>query len=330
MNFSISVVVCTYNGASRLDACLLAILAQENPPLYEILVIDNASTDETSEVAKSLLSKTSNFISWCVIYENKPGLLNARMVGLKRAKFEWVLFCDDDNILFPDFLFQVQSKLENNSTIGVLGSFGIPEFLGNEPQWFSRYSSSFAVGPQNIISLKGDRLVHVYGACSIYRKKPLLDLFESGFKPILSDRVGQNLSSGGDVEWCWILQLLGFQISYSEELKFYHKLPKSRLTWEYYIRLKRGISSSVGLMSSYTFYFYSSNRSLVNFKIHYYFEILKSILLFFKNVFIWGGKPKSPKEQLAFEILNSKMEAFRSQKRLSFHHYKQLTDFFGS
>lgn len=326
----ISIVVCTHNGTSRIESCISALISQENPPEYEIIVVDNASTDRTGDVAEELLQTSFRVDSWRIIQEEKQGLLYARIAGLTAARYEWVLFCDDDNILFPDFLSHVQSKLENNSSIGVLGSFGIPVFLGPEPEWFNQYSSSFAVGPQKINSFKGDRLVHVYGACSTYRKKPLLDLFNSGFKPILSDRLGQNLSSGGDVEWCWIMQLLGFQISYSKELKFYHKLPKSRLNWEYYIRLKKGISSSVGLLNSYTFYFHSSNRSFFNFKIHYYFEILKSILRVFKNWIILGGRPKSPKDQLAFEILNSKMEAFRSQKRLSFQHYKQLTDFFGS
>ena len=240
----ISIVVCTYNGSSRISTCLSSLVDQKNPPEYEILVVDNASMDGTRDEVIQQLSSSFPTGLWRVLREEKLGLVHARLTGLKAARFDWVLYCDDDNVIFPDFLFECKEVLFKDTKIGVLGSHGIPEFLAPKPDWFDRYASSFAVGPQQLNDIDGNRLIHVYGACSVYRRKPLLNLFENGFKPVLSDRTAKELSSGGDVEWCWLMQLMGYKVAYSANLQFYHQLPATRLTWDYYLRLKQGISSS--------------------------------------------------------------------------------------
>ncbi|GHB23802.1 glycosyltransferase [Mongoliitalea lutea] len=326
----ISIVVCTHNGRTRIGPCLASLIAQEHPPEYEILVVDNASSDGTGEMVRTQLSSSFPSGVWRVIHEEKPGLLYARLAGLQAARYEWVLFCDDDNVLFSDFLLQCPQVLSQNSRIGVLGSLGIPEFLGPKPDWFDRYSSSYAVGPQLRDDLGGKYLVYVYGACSIYRKKPLLELFQKGFKPVLSGRKGKEMSAGDDVEWCWLMQLMGYQVGYSSKLQFTHKLPASRLTWEYYVRLKKGISGSAGLLSSYTFYFSASFRSIVSFAFHYFFKTLKSVLLYIKYWLRWMGKPSKPENQVSFAILESQMWAYFSQGKSALIHFRQLKKHFGA
>ncbi|RIW13087.1 glycosyltransferase family 2 protein [Algoriphagus lacus] len=330
MSFSISIVVCTHNGANRISNCLSSLVSQENSPEYEILVVDNASTDGTGELVKTQLNSSFPLGGWSVIKEEKPGLLYARLAGLQAARYDWVLFCDDDNVLFSDFLFQCQQVLSRNSGIGVLGSLGIPEFLGTKPGWFERYSSSYAVGPQQVENSGGKRLVHVYGACSTYLRNPLLDLFQKGFNPVLSGRKGKQMSAGDDVEWCWLMQLMGHKVAFSEKLRFYHQIPASRLTWDYYLTLKRGISGSVGLLSAYTFYFSSSFRPLIGFIFKYFSSTSKSVLLYIKYSILWMGKPSIPENQLSFAILESQMRAFLSQGKVATTHFRQLKKHFGS
>ncbi len=326
----ISIVVCTHNGRDRIEACLRAIFSQENPPAFELIVVDNASSDKTGDLAKELLQANLSNNQWKVIHEPQPGLLFARLSGLRAAHFEWVLFCDDDNILSPDFLFQSRQVLSKNWRVGVLGSHGIPEFLGPKPDWFDKYASSFAIGPQLGGNEQKRHLVFVYGACSIFRKKPLLKLFNKGFKPLISDRTGKELISGGDVEWCWLMQLLGLKVAYSSSLQFTHQLPASRLTWDYYLRLKRGISSSAGLLSTYSFYTSSSVHPLVGFVWYYWVQSLKAGLLYWKYRIRWKGNPSKPEDQLSYTILKAKFEAFRQQRGLAFSHYRQLQRYFGS
>ncbi len=330
MTFSISIVVCTHNGASRISKCLSSLVNQDNPPEYEIVVVDNASSDGTGDLVRTYLGSSSfPAKAWRVIQEARPGLLFARLEGLHTARYDWVLFCDDDNVLSPDFLFQCQQVLSQNSRIGVLGSLGIPEFLGPKPDWFERYSSSYAVGPQLRDNQGGKNLVYVYGACSIYRIKPLLELFQKGFKPVLSGRKGKEMSAGDDVEWCWLMQLMEYKVAFSPKLKFTHQLPASRLTWEYYLTLKGGISGSEGLLIPYKYYFHSPKRSLFFFILYYYSESVKSIMRYLKNWIQWKGKPEKPENQLALTILKSKMISFLKNRKATFAHFKQLKKYFG-
>lgn len=326
----ISIVVCTHNGKERIGHCLASLTGQENPPEYEILVVDNASSDGTGEMVRRCLGSSFPAEAWSLIREERPGLLYARLAGLWASRYEWVLFCDDDNVLFPDFLFQCQQVLFQNSRIGVLGSLGIPEFLGPKPDWFDRYASSYAVGPHQVQNLAGKRLVHVYGACSIYRKNPLLELFQKGFKPVLSGRKGKVMSAGDDVEWCWLMQLMGYQVAYSPKLQFTHQLPASRLTWEYYIRLKKGISGSAGLLTAYTFYFSVTFRPVIVFAFHYFYKTLKSVLVYIKYWVLWLGKPSKPENQVSFSILESQMWAYLRQGKSAFIHFHQLKNYFGA
>lgn len=325
----ISIVVCTYNGKERIGPCLASLVAQENSPDYEILVVDNASSDGTGELVRTHLGSAFPSKAWRVITEEKPGLLNARLAGLSAAQYDWVLFCDDDNVLFSDFLFQCRQVLSEYSGIGVFGSLGIPEFLGPKPDWFDRYSSSYAVGPQLRDGQGVKHLVYVYGACSIYLKKPVLKLLKE-FNPVLSDRTGKELGSGGDVEWCWLMQLMGYKVAYSPKLQFTHQLPASRLTWEYYIRLKKGISGSAGLLSVYTFYFSDSIRPVIWFAFHYFLNTVKSVLLYLKYWLRWRGKPSKPENQLSFAILEAQMWAYLKQGKAAIIHFRHLKNHFGA
>lgn len=329
MSLSISIVVCTHNGANRISNCLSSLVSQENPPEYEILVVDNASSDGTGEMVRRCLGSSFSLGAWRVITEDNPGLLYARLAGLRAARYDWVLFCDDDNILYSDFLIQAQRVLSRDSEIGVVGSLGIPEFQGPKPDWFDRYSSSYAVGPQ-ITAKRSGKLDFVYGACSTYRKRPLLDLFERGFVPALSGRKGKEMSAGDDVEWCCLMQLAGYRIAYSDSLRFKHQLPESRLTWEYYLKMKQGISGSVGLFMAYEFYYSNRQKSQISFLAVYLFQTAKSILLFVKYFLRWKGNPTNPADQLAFEILKSKKSSYLSQMALSYRHFIQLNKYFGS
>ena len=326
----ISVVICTFNGKSRISSCLTSLVAQENAPEFELVVVDNGSTDDTGGYVQEFLSENFSSRNWKLVVEVKPGLLQARIKGLKEANYNWVLFCDDDNVLFPDFLNTCQELLKKNKKIGVLGSHGIPEIVTDKPDWFDTYSSSFAVGPQLTDKSQKRHLDFVYGACSIYLKQPLLQLFEKGFAPVLSGRKQASLSSGDDVEWCALMQLLGYQIAYSPRLKFYHQIPESRLTWEYYLTLKKGITSGAGLLLPYHFFFQKTIHHPLAFRWAYFKEKVKAGLLFLKYRVLWKGKPSSPENQLAYLILETKYRSFRENKSLAIRHFNQICRHFGA
>lgn len=328
---ALSIVICTYNGRERLTKTLDSVCGQQTNYLWELIIIDNASTDGSGDFCIDYLTETLADRDWKIYTEEQQGLVYARKAGLKQASFDWVLFCDDDNHLFPDYVEKAMGFIRNTPDIGVLGGEGIPVFEGDKPDWFDQYQSSFAVGPQlKGTSIPDSKLNYVYGAGSIFRKKPLLDLFDSGFQPALSGRSGKMLVSGDDVEWCWLMQMLGYKIGFQSDLKFYHLLPQSRLTWEYYLRLKEGISNGAGLLYSYRYFFQYPDHSLWQFQISYLIQLVKARLLFFKNSVKWESKPQLPSQKLALLILKSQMNSYSVNRQDSYNHFLQLKKYFGS
>jgi len=327
----ISVVICTYNGSGRLRLTIDAVLKQRlHDSLFELVIVDNASQDDTREFCVQYLSGSPAAFNWKVIEEEKPGLNNARICGLRESKFEVVLFCDDDNILEADYLEVAYELLKNNPQIGVLGGCGIPLFEKSKPEWFDKYSHSFAVGPQAKVDGKLMQVpAHLYGAGSFFRKDPLLKLFARGFTTIMSDRNGASLTSGGDVEWCYLMQLAGYEIWYDHHLTFLHLMPESRMQWSYYLRLKAGIGAGEGLLLPYKYRFMNYNMSLFAYIGHWFFQSLFCSVVYVKHKFLQLLSPtiRRPMDELSKVLLHAKMISYWKNGLKSLNHFRQLKKF---
>lgn len=328
--FGISIVICTFNGKARLETTLEHAKNQKTEFPFEILIVDNASNDGSGKWIDDYLMRETADRKIRQIYEPSSGLSHARIRGMKEALYPLVLFCDDDNWLQVDYIQKACEILVANPKIGVLGGYGIASFEGSKPDWFDSYAHSFAVGPQSADLKDSNKLSHVYGAGAIFRKEPISNLLASGFAPVLLDRINSTLSSGGDVEWCWLMRLLGYSIHYSGDLKFYHQLPESRLTWEYYLNLKKGISGSAGLLYTYSFFFKNRIKSTVWFRFIYFREELRSRLLYLKYLIIWSGNPQRAEDQVSFAILKSHMKSFSEHRNIANIHLTVLKKYFGN
>ncbi len=326
----ISVVVCTYNGISRLEATLQSIFNQKFDVeiAWEVIIIDNASSDGTKEFCIALINKENFTGSFRVLTESKPGLNNARLKGLEESIYNWILFCDDDNHLFENYLEIGFGILSKNESIGVLGGMGLPVFESQKPEWFDQYQHSFAVGKQSHSNGKiASNNPEVYGAGCFFFKPALQKVFNTGFLTIMSDRKGNSLSSGGDVEWCYLIHLLKYEIWFSDELKFYHHMPAARLTWEYYIKLKAGIASGDPLLFPYAFIFKKENASLFFYIIQYLQKLITFLLLYFLYLIkiIFRVKNMTNRTvQLGYIIIKAKAISYSKRGLTSFKHYKAL------
>ncbi|WP_075352576.1 glycosyltransferase [Algoriphagus marinus] len=245
---SCSIILCTYNGASKLEATLKAITELRTGFDWELLLIDNNSTDSTADFARSYLANSK--IDYSVLDCNTPGKMKAFWLGIRAAKYDFILDCDDDNHLFLDFLQVGISYLKENPRVGALGGHGILK-AKQVPDWFETYAKSYAIGSQGKSGEVMQPFSHLYGAGCFYRKSILLDLESKGFYSLLSCRKGTELSSGGDVELCYAIQLSGFDLVYLNTLKFHHAISQDRLSFEYYLKLKAGIASSFPILDSY-------------------------------------------------------------------------------
>jgi glycosyltransferase involved in cell wall biosynthesis len=321
----ISIIICTYNGKQKLEETLLAILRLKATFSWELLVIDNASTDGTSEFASSLLNNSG--IDWKILHENKPGLIKARLCGLKASKYDVLLYCDDDNTLDENYLQIGYDLLNQNPSIGALGGCGTPVFEAQKPDWFDKYGHSFAVGPQaENDGPMSEYPAELYGAGAFFRKEVLLQFIEKGFKSGLSGRTGNNLVSGEDVEWCYLIQLAGYQIWYDHRLVFTHAMPQGRMNWEYYLRLKQGIASGAGQLLPYSCLF--KNKKMNNFEYfsNWFKRAFSSTLLYYKFSFSQLLKRKSlnAEERLGKIILKAKMKSYFKNAIPAYYHFVKI------
>src|SRR5689334_21941542 len=99
-NVDTSIVIATRNRAIQLDLCLVSIKrAFEPSTTYEIIIVDNASSDNTVEVA----SKYSSILPITYLLEHRLGSSYARNAGAEIARGKWLIFIDDDCIFRPEY-----------------------------------------------------------------------------------------------------------------------------------------------------------------------------------------------------------------------------------
>lgn len=310
----------------KIRETLKAIASQKTNYAWELIFIDNNSLDDTYSLASDFLSLTT--IDYLIERCSQPGKMNAFWKGIEMAKYDYILDCDDDNHFSSDYIQIGLEYLLQNDDVGALGGQGLlyPREL---PDWFEKYKKSFALGPQGIHLKKYFDGHGLYGAGCFYRKSILFNLRKKGFQFALNCRQGEKLSSGGDIELCYLLTLSGYSLVYLENLKFYHDIPKDRISWTYYIKLKKGISSSAGLLFPYLFLKKSSSKGQLNFFLFYYGELAKSAIIFCKYRILWGKIPKYKEQNLALEILKSRYLSFKANRQIARKHFKQLLIHFG-
>lgn len=253
MQSGTSIIICTYNGKHRLAKTLEHLANQRFQCNAEIIFVDNASTDGTKAFADHWWKKNGNkLIGYRSYVQPISGKSYAQQMGYEKAKYEFLLICDDDNWLNPDYVQTAFEIMNSNEEIGALGGWCEAMFEKEKPNWFDTYARYYAVSKQGTKS--GD-ITHkkgcLYGAGMVIRKSHWEYLNQLGFQPLLTCRKGDTLSSGGDTEYSYVLRLLGYKMWYDERLYFNHYMPEGRLNLGYVKRIKKAMSESNFVVSVY-------------------------------------------------------------------------------
>lgn len=255
-----SIVVCCFNSAERLPPTLehLAALRPPDGEGLELLLIDNASQDDTVAVARRTWAAAGAPFPLRVCREETPGLSAARERGIAEARYAYILFCDDDNWLSPDYLQVAQAVLRGRPRLGMLGGLGTPVYEAVPPEWPDHFNV-YGSGPQE----RGDAKARVlHGAGLILHKAAYLMLQEAGFRFLLTDRKGQQLSSGGDHELCYAVRMAGFDVDYEPRLCFRHFIGRHRVTPRYVERFVRESVPAEHVLFCYAFVLRRRRHSL--------------------------------------------------------------------
>lgn len=235
MTKGVTIIICTYNGAKRLGKTIDHIAKQIAPDYisWEVILADNASTDDSSAVAEmEWMKHNRSEISFQVINEPRPGKLYALQDAINAAKYEYIVTCDDDNWLAPDYISKVYHIMESTPEVGAIGGRGIPVTDGLAlPEWFKDYEFAYAVGPQ----AKTEGLMPLrsilWGAGLSTRKSLYLKMYETCPSFLIGHTV--DIIYAEDTEYCLRLILKGYRLYYDSSLVYQHFIPDFKLTINY-------------------------------------------------------------------------------------------------
>jgi len=143
-NSGISVVVCTYNRQKFIGKALECLAEQTLPPeQFEIIIVDNNSTDQTAAISRSFIQRYPGLRTRYFL-ETQKGLSFARNRGLQEASFPIITYIDDDAEAVPAFLETILRFMQAHPRAVGAGGKIIPKYSeSEEPAWMSKYLNGF-------------------------------------------------------------------------------------------------------------------------------------------------------------------------------------------
>jgi glucosyl-dolichyl phosphate glucuronosyltransferase len=241
---TVSVVICTNNRSAHLKKAIHSVLKQDiSSSKYEIIVVDNASSDDTAEAVECFESeKTIRYV-----YEKQLGLCNARNTGWQCARGRYVAYLDDDAIANPGWLSAIENAFIIEPDAGVVGGRVEPIWKGNRPLWLSddiAVSLTIIDWSESSRIITDVRLQWLVGSNIAVPAAVLSEI--GGFHPRL-DRIGSLMLSGGDVFLQKQIIGRGYKCFYYPDMAVKHLVPISRLNKRWFVRRYywQGVSDAI-------------------------------------------------------------------------------------
>jgi len=231
----ITVIVCTYNRCKSLPATLDSIAGQsfQAPVEWEILVVDNNSKDQTSEVVEDFSRRYPGRFRY--LFEPRQGLSQARNAGVNAARGDILVFTDDDVTFEPGWLQSLTSELESGEWAGAGGRI-LRRWTCPPPKWLSIQGPyarmSFPVFTFDKGTAQGQLDDFAAGANMAYRK----EVFQKygNFRTDLG-RCGDVLLAGEEVEFARRLRVMGERLRYEPSAVVYHPVEQYQLSKKYFL-----------------------------------------------------------------------------------------------
>jgi glycosyltransferase involved in cell wall biosynthesis len=234
----ISVVLPTYNRAAWARQALESVLAQRTSARYEVIVVDNNSSDDTRAQIERVVSDGASCVRY--VLETRQGVSHARNAGIAAAGAPIIAFLDDDIRVEPDWLETICQVFAAHPEIACVGGKVLPLWGGTPPAWLTRDHWApialldFGDAPQILSAGNRRCLLSANLAC----RRELFDQV-GRFRPELQ-RIKDGIGSMEDYEWLLRLWEAGGEALYVPELRAWTEVPVSRMTRAYHRRWHSG------------------------------------------------------------------------------------------
>jgi GT2 family glycosyltransferase len=196
----VSIIVCSYNGAKTLAECLES-LGKIDYPHYEVILVDDGSTDDTREIA-------ARFPDIRYVYQTNHGLSHARNHGAALAQGEIFAYTDSDCMADPDWLYYLLSTLLHGDYAGVGG----PNVSPPAQNWVQACVAAAPGGPSHVL-LTDTVAEHIPGCNMAW--------YRWAFESIGGFDIEYH-KAGDDVDFCWRVQQAGHAIAFSPTAIVWH------------------------------------------------------------------------------------------------------------
>lgn len=254
MDLDLTVAIPTYNGAKRLPEVLqrlqlschdaLQTAARTKNFSWEIIVVDNNSTDDTAKVVQSYQASWSELYPLKYCFEPRQGAAFARKRAFEEARGTLVGFLDDDNIPAPDWVAAAYVFAQEHPAAGAYGSQIQGVFEVQPPENFHRLAPFLAITNRGSMPLRYEPQKKVLppSAGLVVRKQAWLNSVPKEL--VLTGRTPSSMVTSEDLEMLSYIQAKGWEIWYNPAMQIEHKIPHWRLEREYLIPFFRGIGLS--------------------------------------------------------------------------------------
>lgn len=242
----VSIIICTHNRCSELDAAIASVIAPAAASVrYELIVVDNNSSDATPQVVARHATAHSGIR---YVREGRLGLSIARNAGWQSATAPIVAFLDDDAVVEPGWIDAIADAFGRGPAgIAMVGGRVIPQWEVPQPSWLADRPAlgltmlDWSPTAREIVDL---RLEWLAGANMAVAREMLQRV--GGFHPALG-RSGRRQLSSEDVFLQKRVQQLGGRLLYDPAMAVSHRVPASRVTQAWFRRryFWQGVSDAV-------------------------------------------------------------------------------------
>lgn len=237
----ILVAVCTRNRSDVLPKCLESLANQNvDRELFEVLIVDNNSNDNTKEIALDFCKRYSNFK---YVFEKKQGHSQARNRAIAESKRKYLAYIDDDAIADKKWIESILECFEHTNADVVGGPVHVFVDTQKKPIFFNKKALDFEAGTARKQMLPPG-FDFGFSTCNVCFKKSLFDEL-GGFSEDFGI-VNGKLQMGEDSEMGYRLLKAGKVFYYEPEMKVNHKLRLKDLELKGILKCSYNIGSGIG------------------------------------------------------------------------------------